>query len=323
MRKRIKIFLALILFLAAASCVTTPSKKTSKKKEKTEVTQAESQVPDQDEAPSSTSAEELPAPVLAPKKPKTPKVGLILGPGGLKTFAHLGVLKEFEKAKIPIDAIVGLEMATLPAAFYALNGSANEAEWKLFKLKEDELFEKSFFNAKDRAASVSQVMEFVKRELGQRNHESFKVPFSCLSFSTKEEKIGVNDNGNALQSIKTCLPYPPLFKITGNTVASVSHIKKAAEFLREQNIDVVVLVNVIASGKMVSDADYQQQPALANLWLEIKKQLREAESSVDYTITVDTKNFYLNNFEMRRAFVQTGGNDGRYHLNILSNKYGF
>ena len=315
MQRKSNIFLAMILFVTVA-CVA-PPKRASKKKE------IEAQQPVVDGAPApAPSAEETPAPVMVAKV-KLPKVGLILGPGGLKAFAHLGVLKEFEKAKVPIDAIVGLEMGALPAAIYALNGSANEAEWKLFKLKEEEFFEKSFFNAKDRAASVSQIMEFVKRELGPRNHESFKIPFTCLSFSTKEEKVSVNDNGNALQSIKSCLPYPPLFKISGNTVASVSHIKKAVEVLREQGMDVVVLVNIISSGKMVSEADYQQQPAVANLWLEIKKQLRESESLVDYTINVDTKNFYLNNFEMRRAFVQMGGNDGRYHLNILSNKYGF
>ena len=36
-----------------------------------------------------------------------PKVGLILGPGGVKTFAHTGVIKEILKAKINIDKIIG------------------------------------------------------------------------------------------------------------------------------------------------------------------------------------------------------------------------
>lgn len=323
MLRKVDLFLLLILFSTVA-CVSTPGKKATKKKDKTtDVVPAESSSAGAGAEAAPEKAGEDTPPVVAPKKAKVPRVGLILGPGGLKTFAHLGVLKEFEKAKVPLEAIVGLEMGSLPGAFYALNASANEAEWKLFKLKEEELFEKSFFNTKDRSASVSQVIEFVKREMGQRNHESFKIPFTCLSFSMKEEKINVNDNGSAIQSIKSCLPYPPLFKPTGNTVASVSHIKKAAEILREQGMDVVVLVNVISVGKTLNEGDYQQQPAAINLWYEIKKQLAEAESLVDYTITVDTKNFHLNNFEMRRSFVQMGGNDGRYHLNILSNKYGF
>ena len=36
-----------------------------------------------------------------------PKVGLVLGGGGAKGAAAIGILKELERAKIPIDYIAG------------------------------------------------------------------------------------------------------------------------------------------------------------------------------------------------------------------------
>jgi len=41
------------------------------------------------------------------------KVGLVLGGGGAKGVAHIGVIKVLEEAEIPIDYIVGTSMGAL------------------------------------------------------------------------------------------------------------------------------------------------------------------------------------------------------------------
>ena len=43
-----------------------------------------------------------------------PKVGLVLGGGGARGAAHIGVLRELERMRIPIDAIAGTERSGLP-----------------------------------------------------------------------------------------------------------------------------------------------------------------------------------------------------------------
>ena len=48
--------------------------------------------------------------VMAERK----KVGLVLGGGGAKGVAHIGVLKGLEEAGIPIDYIAGTSMAYIP-----------------------------------------------------------------------------------------------------------------------------------------------------------------------------------------------------------------
>ncbi|MBS4207736.1 patatin-like phospholipase family protein [Bacillus sp. FJAT-50079] len=48
-----------------------------------------------------------------------PKVGLALGSGGARGFAHLGVLKVLEENNIPVDYLAGSSMGALIACFYS------------------------------------------------------------------------------------------------------------------------------------------------------------------------------------------------------------
>lgn len=48
-----------------------------------------------------------------------PMVGVALGSGGARGFAHVGVLKALEQHHVPIDVVSGSSMGALVAAFYA------------------------------------------------------------------------------------------------------------------------------------------------------------------------------------------------------------
>lgn len=305
------VLLAAILGLSACNLTTRRSQPTAKEK-----------LPPSQEK---KEKEDISDDEVAPVKPKAKdlSVGVILGPGGVKAFSHLGVLKEFERAKIPVKAIVGMEMGSLIGAFYAAAGSANEAEWKLSKMKEDDLIERGFFPGKEKISTVANVLEFTKKELGPKSINEFRRTFACVSISMREEKPLVTDSGPIVNALKNCIPYPPLFKPTGERVAGVSYIKEAAEYLKLNGMDVVVFVNPIASGKFMREDELIAQPAVGNLWIQIRKNLVEASSLVDYVISVDTKSIGLMDFGQWRGALQAGVNDGRYHINILSNKYGF
>ena len=46
-----------------------------------------------------------------------PKIGLALGSGGARGFAHVGVLKVLQQENIPIDMIAGSSMGALSLLF--------------------------------------------------------------------------------------------------------------------------------------------------------------------------------------------------------------
>lgn len=48
-----------------------------------------------------------------------PKVGLVLGGGGAKGAAAIGILKELEREKIPVDYIAGTSIGAIIGGLYA------------------------------------------------------------------------------------------------------------------------------------------------------------------------------------------------------------
>ncbi|WP_199065537.1 patatin-like phospholipase family protein, partial [Chitinimonas sp. BJB300] len=57
-----------------------------------------------------------------------PRVALVLGGGGARGLAHIGVLKVLEEARIPVDCVVGTSMGALVGGFYASGKRADEVE---------------------------------------------------------------------------------------------------------------------------------------------------------------------------------------------------
>lgn len=74
------------------------------------------------------------------QKPKRPRIGLVLGGGGAKGAAHIGVLKMLEEMKIPIDCIAGTSMGAVIGSMYASGMSPKEIERALTSLDWDDLF---------------------------------------------------------------------------------------------------------------------------------------------------------------------------------------
>ena len=68
---------------------------------------------------------------------KKPKIGLVLSGGGAKGLAHIGVLKEIEKAGIKIDYIGGTSMGAIIGGLYACGYTANELDSIFSELDSD------------------------------------------------------------------------------------------------------------------------------------------------------------------------------------------
>jgi len=74
-----------------------------------------------------------------------PKIGLVLGGGGARGYAHVGVLKKLEEMRIPYDYITGTSMGSIVGGFLATGMESEElaqvvrdADWDdLFKDKTD------------------------------------------------------------------------------------------------------------------------------------------------------------------------------------------
>ncbi len=60
--------------------------------------------------------------------PDRPRIGLVLGGGGARGAAHIGVLRELERQQIPVDAIAGTSMGAIIGGLYAAGHSVDQLE---------------------------------------------------------------------------------------------------------------------------------------------------------------------------------------------------
>lgn len=57
-----------------------------------------------------------------------PKIALVLGGGGAKGAAHIGVLRALEEMRVPVDIVIGTSMGAYVGGLYATGMSADEIE---------------------------------------------------------------------------------------------------------------------------------------------------------------------------------------------------
>lgn len=70
-----------------------------------------------------------------------PKVGLVLGGGGARGFAHIGVLEELERLRIPVDCVAGTSMGALVAGAWAAGLDAAAMRREMDKADWNDLFQ--------------------------------------------------------------------------------------------------------------------------------------------------------------------------------------
>jgi NTE family protein len=66
--------------------------------------------------------------VAAAATEQRPRIGLVLGGGGAKGAAHIGVLAVLEEMRVPIDCVVGTSMGALVGGIYATGQTATEMD---------------------------------------------------------------------------------------------------------------------------------------------------------------------------------------------------
>lgn len=123
----------------------------------------------------------LPLPSSA--EPQRPRIGLVLGGGGARGVAHIGVLQVLEELRIPIACISGTSMGSLIGGVYAAGVPVEEIEETLAAIDWDDLFtdnpprvEKPFRAKRDDFENLFRL------ELGQRGTDLLIPPGSTAGY---------------------------------------------------------------------------------------------------------------------------------------------
>lgn len=135
-------------------------------------------------------------------------VGLVLGGGGARGFAHIGVIRALHEAGVPIDIIGGTSMGAVIASHYAMGMTIEE----MIRIQKD-LYEKdkpfkdytipfvSLYGSK-------RLENAMKRHYGSAHIEDLWLRFFCVSTNLTQAETVVHRNGLIWKAVRTSLSLP-------------------------------------------------------------------------------------------------------------------
>jgi NTE family protein len=201
---------------------------------------------------------QAPAPVARPVR-----IGLALGGGAARGFAHIGVIKALEAQGIVPDIVVGTSAGSVVGAMYAagnngfkLNRMALEMDEAAISDWAIPLFAKSSGVLKGEA-----IQRYVNRAVRNVPIEKFPIAFGAVATDLNSGKPILFQRGNAGMAVRASSSVPGVFQpvkigehsyVDGGLVAPVP-----VRYAREMGADFVIAVNI--------SADPDAQPATSNL----------------------------------------------------------
>lgn len=143
------------------------------------------------------------------KKNKKVKIGLALGGGGARGYAHLGVLKAFEEYGLKFDFISGTSVGALIGAFYA-NGWNYSNMYEIsskFKEKEIRTSRIPFM-----PSNTEGLQNIITRSLGDIDISDSKIPFAIIATDILSTKECIIKKGNLAKAVAGSCAVPAIFQ---------------------------------------------------------------------------------------------------------------
>ncbi|MCK4358931.1 MAG: patatin-like phospholipase family protein [Candidatus Cloacimonetes bacterium] len=188
------------------------------------------------------------------KQIRNKKVGLVLGSGGAKGLAHIGVLKLLEEMGIKIDFIAGSSIGALIGGVYSTGISIEEIEdiaLKIDLVSTAKLFSPGF--GKSGLVTGIKVKKFLTSKLGEREIENLKIPFVAVATDIITGREIIFNKGNLVEAIRASISIPIVFQpvIWNNTVLVDGGLVNPVptNIAREMGANYIIAVNVMSSKK--------------------------------------------------------------------------
>lgn len=146
------------------------------------------------------------------------RVALVLGGGGARAIAHLGVLEALEQNNIPIDLIVGTSGGSIIGALYADDPHVANIKQKAFNFKQADLLSFSLLSAIDSTHSLkagyidgSKGEQFLIKNMKAKNFNQLKIPFVAVCTDIVKGATVPISSGVIAPAVRASYSIPGLF----------------------------------------------------------------------------------------------------------------
>ncbi len=146
---------------------------------------------------------------IKPIRSDRPVVGLVLGAGGARGFAHIGVIKVLEAEGIQSEVVVGVSSGSVVAALYAGGYDAAALEEMAFKVEDHELIDFTLFGPGRVEGEALQ--DYVNKALGNRSIEALERSFAVIATERATNRMTIFNRGNTGLAVRASSSIPNVF----------------------------------------------------------------------------------------------------------------
>jgi NTE family protein len=191
-----------------------------------------------------------PAAVAAPAPLRPPRIGLALGGGAARGFAHVGVIQVLEEAGIRPDLVVGTSAGSLVAALYASGKTGAQLQHVADTMEEPLLADWTlplFSRGMLRGEALGR---YVNAQVGSRPIEAMALPLGIVATDLGSGDGVLFRRGDTGMAVRASSAVPSVFQpvaiggrdyVDGGLVAPVP-----VRYARQMGAEVVIAVDVSA-----------------------------------------------------------------------------
>lgn len=152
-----------------------------------------------------------PCPLPAFYVPEKIRVGLVLGSGGVRGMAHVGVLHELEANGIPIDLIVGCSAGSIVGALYADNPNAAQTKRAVWSLRTNVLLDIDIWECRYGLSQGRSMHRVLDRHLRAETFDQLKIPLVIVASDLHRGELVVMGSGDLVKSVQASCSIPFVF----------------------------------------------------------------------------------------------------------------
>ncbi|MET0858612.1 MAG: patatin-like phospholipase family protein [Telluria sp.] len=186
--------------------------------------------------------------VVAP--PRKVRIGLALGGGAARGFAHIGVIKALEAQGIFPDVIVGTSAGSVVGALYAAGNNGFALQKVAMDMDEASISDWALplFGKVSGVLKGDALQNYVNKAVHNVPMEKLKIPFGAVATDLNSGQPILFQRGNTGQAVRASSAVPSVFQpvkigsrsyVDGGLVAPVP-----VRFAREMGADFIIAVNI-------------------------------------------------------------------------------
>lgn len=199
--------------------------------------------------------------VAVPAKPtRNVKIGLALGGGAARGFAHIGVIKALEAQDVVPDIVVGTSAGSLVGALYAAGNNGFVLQKMAIEMDEAIISDWSvpLFSKSSGVIKGEGLQNFINKMVHDIPIEKLKKPFGAVATDLDTGQPILFQHGNTGLAVRASSAVPSIFQpvrigsrtyVDGGLVSPVP-----AKFARDMGADFVIAVNISSQTEVLTSS---------------------------------------------------------------------